>query len=335
MPRAVLLGFLWVLSLVLAGYVGLRIGISQGQPDATTDTMPGIPGHQPAAQPPPTVEPAPDRLQELNALEASNQLFAAIDLANQLLDIEPDNYALRFRLAALYRETQQPMPAISQLLTIRALSLNSDELAQARRAIDLITAETDQSFDQRNAVAEAIRFFEDVLVQEPSHDRHRMYLIRWLIRAEDLATAQRVLDETGLAGITQTELDSLQTLVTQRSNQLPVRRQGGAMFTDVYVTTDANVHRLTMLLDTGATLTAISLQKLRAIGARRTPHSVHAQTANGTVELPIYHLMELQAGPLTLNNVNVAALNEGLTQADGLLGLDILDQMPTPLLDQN
>eukprot|EP00752_Nemacystus_decipiens_P018081 g16213.t1 len=156
-------------------------------------------------------------------------------------------------------------------------------------------------------------------------------MTRWLIRNGDLETADRLLRETGLNGVSQAELAQAKADLALRRETLPVRRHGGALLTDISVMTEVDSAELTMVLDTGATLTAINLLRLRELGAERTPHSVQAQTANGAIELPIYRLDSVQVGALTLRRVPIAALLEPLAFGDGLLGLDILDQLPQPL----
>ena len=154
------------------------------------------------------------------------------------------------------------------------------------------------------------------------------------MQSGDLTAAERILAQTGTHGITSIELNELKDKLEQRSGTLAVQRRGGALLADIQAGTVHGESPLTMVVDTGATLTAISLTKLRELGATRTSFTVEAQTAHGRVTLPIYQLQSLVVGPLTLTDVKVAALTETLSTADGLLGLDIIDQLPNPIVTE-
>lgn len=267
----------------------------------------------------------------LQTLIAQGRDFAAIDWLEDRLLQEPSNFDLRFQLAELLDQTQQPSAAIQQLLTIRALSLDSADLQRARLQIDAIAARADERYQVSRQTQAALSFFQDLIVKEPNYDRHRLLLSQWLLRNDELATAERLLRETGLNGVTQAELDSALAEIQKRQQTLPIERRNGAMFADVTARTPTGDHTLNLLLDTGATLTAISIFKLREMEAIRTDYSIQAQTANGIVELPIYRLERLEAGPITLSDVAVAGLLEPGINSDGLLGLDVLDQLPHPI----
>ena len=304
----------------------------QSQSSIAVDTE-SPPETQPSALPALSAETktAQDPEAPLKALIAQGRSFSAIDWLEDRLLQDPNNSRLRFLLADLLDQTQQPSAAIQQLLTIRALSLNSAELQRARLQIDAIADRADQRYQASRQTQAALSFFQDLIVKEPNYDRHRLLLSQWLLRSGDLATAERLLRETGLNGVSQAELDSALAEIRTRQQTLPIERRNGAMFADVTVRTPRGDHTLNLLLDTGATLTAISIFKLREIEAVRTDYSIKAQTANGIVELPVYRLDRLEAGPVTLSDVAVAGLLEPGINSDGLLGLDVLDQLPHPI----
>ena len=337
MIRATTIGLVWLLTLCLAYYAGMQNSFfERPEKEAASAnlavTAPGnkLPSTQLiSAEEAPALRQASPDYQRLSHLVQSNKFFDAIELLNTMIAIEPSNIQLRFQLAELLDRTGQTRAAIAELLAVRTLSLVSSDLAEARRSIDRIAKTTNQAFKVSGNVFQAKAFFEDLIVLEPSYDRHRWHLIQWLIREDALDAAQRLFNETGLVGVTQAERDLIDEQLTEFGTTLQTRREAGAIFADILATTSHNVAKLNMLLDTGATMTAISLSKLRELGARRTRHIVNVQTANGMITLPIYELDQLDAGPLTLNNVSVVALTDGPPHADGLLGLDVLDQLPS------
>lgn len=85
-----------------------------------------------------------------------------------------------------------------------------------------------------------------------------------------------------------------------------------------------------LLLDTGATMTVISAQKLRDIRDRhpvRYKGTLAFNTANGTRRAPTYEISEFKLGPYTLEKIVVAEMDlHGQDGIDGLLGMNILGQ---------
>lgn len=324
--RKIVLAVIWLLSTSGTGYLGYLYGLEQTQPAALERTAVQAPD-----LPAPAVEtPQPD---PLDALIEAGRDFAAIELILERLSLTPSDQALRFKLADLYEKTHQFDAAISEFLAIRSLSLDQALISQARRRIDQIVRAADQRFQVRRSSAEAISFFERQTVQEPSYDLHRYFLAKWLLKTRDTDTAERIIRELGLSGITRIERDALRAELAESTSTLPVRREGNSIYADVEVTTPSGQTTLTLLVDTGASLTAISHYQLREMGAVRTPHRVRAQTANGTVEVPVYELLSITGGPLTLEYFLVGSLNELPDHVDGLLGLDFLDQLPVPIVN--
>ena len=322
--RKVVLSIFWIASVTGAGYIGYQFGQQQTeQPEIVQ-----------IEQPPVVVKTAqqPER-DPLKDLIESERYFAAIDLVLNRLALNPNDHTLRITLADLYEKTHQFDAAISELLTIRSLSLDEALIGYARRQIDQIVRGAHERFEVRRSTEEAISFFERQTVQEPSYDLHRYFLAKWLLKSRDTDTAERIIRELGLAGITSMERDAIRAELAQSTSTLPIRRQGNSIYADIEVATPAGKTTLTMLVDTGASLTAISHYQLREMGAVRTPHKVRAQTANGTVEVPVYELLSITGGPLTLEYFLVGSLNELPDHVDGLLGLDFLDQLPVPIVN--
>ncbi|NKB99938.1 MAG: tetratricopeptide repeat protein [Pseudomonadales bacterium] len=333
MSRIVLV-IAWAFSLILAAYAGMRYeqlnAPSETAQPVTTTVKTTVPVKKTAE---PLDQVTGSSEEPIQALINGGRYFAAIELILAALSETPDDFDLRFLLASLYNETHQFDEAISELLTIRSLSLDDQELSRARREIDQIARSADQRFVTRRASNEAIAFFERQTVQEPSYDLHRYLLAKWLLNSGVTSSAERLIQELGLSGVTSSERDALKEKLVQLRSRLPIRREGSAMYADVEVTTPTGTSTLTLLVDTGATLTAISQLQLRELGATRTPHRVQAQTANGTIDVAVYGLQSISGGPLTLDYFLVGALGDLPDHVDGLLGLDFLDQLPVPIVN--
>jgi len=87
---------------------------------------------------------------------------------------------------------------------------------------------------------------------------------------------------------------------------------------------------VTLLIDTGASLTTLSRDSFAALSSGVDVREVGSrlfQTANGVTKGTVYTFSELNIGPYTLRNTPVAVLDFSLSSnVDGLLGMNILGQ---------
>lgn len=91
----------------------------------------------------------------------------------------------------------------------------------------------------------------------------------------------------------------------------------------------ANGVSANMLLDTGASTTAISLDKFRQIDSAYTQllGRFSVNTAGGMIQAPIYKIAQIEIGANTLSNVSIMVLpSDNLSAYDGLLGMNVLSQ---------
>jgi clan AA aspartic protease (TIGR02281 family) len=94
---------------------------------------------------------------------------------------------------------------------------------------------------------------------------------------------------------------------------------------------------LQLLIDTGASLTILTPAVLeqRGIRYRDTGKRGLFNTANGTVEAPIYKLDTLAVGDWQVRNIEIGVMDLGVgTDVDGLLGMNFLHHFQF-FIDQN
>ena len=93
-----------------------------------------------------------------------------------------------------------------------------------------------------------------------------------------------------------------------------------------------------MLIDTGASTTAISRQKFKALFKTVETKFVgqfNVQTANGVVRSPMYQFASLEIAQAKVRNINVMVLPlDELGHSDGLLGMNFLREFDFRI-DQN
>lgn len=112
---------------------------------------------------------------------------------------------------------------------------------------------------------------------------------------------------------------------SQRSNDIvvPLIAAGSSFLVDVSI--ERQHSRL--LLDTGASITALSTELIQRLKLTPTGQSIQLSTANGITSSLLYRANSLSLGRLTLTNMIVAEI--GLSRRsgfDGLLGTDALNQ---------
>jgi predicted aspartyl protease len=81
-------------------------------------------------------------------------------------------------------------------------------------------------------------------------------------------------------------------------------------------------------VDTGATITSLSKVALRRLGASREDANVRLQTASGIIDADLYRVAALEIEGRLFENLRVVELPIEISGVDGLLGVDILDQLP-------
>ena len=103
---------------------------------------------------------------------------------------------------------------------------------------------------------------------------------------------------------------------------VPLTRQGNSFL----LNTAINGNTVPMLLDTGASITALSAQQIQHLRLPALGQTITLRTANGLRTAPLYQVDTLQLGQLTINNLTVAEIDFGDdTQVQGLLGTDTLN----------
>ena len=112
-------------------------------------------------------------------------------------------------------------------------------------------------------------------------------------------------------------------LLDSNSIVVPLQRSGSSYLVDVVI----NQSPVTLLLDTGASITALSETVVDRLRLDKTNRRVRLSTANGTRTSNIYRADSLQLNSVQLNKVAVVEIKLGSrSRIDGLLGTDILQQ---------
>ncbi|WP_160181383.1 TIGR02281 family clan AA aspartic protease [Paraglaciecola mesophila] len=225
------------------------------------------------------------------------------------------------------------------------LPLSNAQQTQVQNTITRLTNDTITQLKQANSWDILAQFVEPLLQVSPTD--------RGLILA--LATAyarqqQAGLMENALASIRYDDPQAMEIrhIIAQynddaiakrddsaNSDSPPINTPAGGMsielqkYGDQYVVeTRLSAQQVHFLIDTGASTTAISRQKFKALFKAVETKFVgqfNVQTANGVVRSPMYQFASLEIGKAKVKNVNVMVLPlDELGHSDGLLGMNFL-----------
>ncbi|MFU8818067.1 MAG: TIGR02281 family clan AA aspartic protease, partial [Pseudomonadales bacterium] len=251
----------------------------------------------------------------------AGRMTAARALLDAYLDYDPYDVEALLLDADLRQMQGRGLAALDPLLALLQFSDDGDAVARARAKLALLVGVHETQLANRGEVSALIRFFEDLTVRDPSHDGHRLRLARWLLQGGRAADAERVLAQTGVAGVDpQARADLLADVRLARSG-LPLEYGDNAM----HVRASLGGRPLRLLVDTGATTTVISRDRAIALGASATGERVLVRTAAGLVEAELHRVMEFELGALQLEALTVLVLDQRLPDGvDGLLGMDVI-----------
>ncbi len=112
---------------------------------------------------------------------------------------------------------------------------------------------------------------------------------------------------------------------TSESNSITVLPSAGGHF---HVETTVNGSPLRMMVDTGATVVALTKEDARRIGVNPTPadFKVIISTANGNVRAAPILLKEITIGEISVRNVGAVVQPDSLMQ-ESLLGMSFLSKL--------
>lgn len=243
---------------------------------------------------------------------------------------EPGDVQAQFMLSdswQMYAEWQRALEPLFSVL--RVPPTPADGVAARRRAQLLINAREQQLLNTGD-IAGLVSFFQWLTQAEPDYDGHRLSLVRWLLRSDDVAAAERLFKETGNVGITDAARRSVAEEIAVRRSSIPVEREGSALYTSVRLAGRAGQPRssLRLLIDTGASMTSLSVQVLEKLNAQRLGHRLEVRTANSSLEAEVYRVFDLQVGDVNIGDIDVLALPELPAGVNGLLGMDVLNRFP-------
>jgi len=269
----------------------------------------------------------PDAVSRAQALIRDGRVREALALIEAHLVESANDAEALFLLSDLRQMTGDVDAALDPLLDILRFPPTPEDGDRARQRLQLLINAREQQLIHAGDLAALVAYFERLVQAEPAWDGHRLKLARWLARSGQLDEASRLLREVGTTGVTEEEIEALATEIELASTALPLEREGGALYARASVSGPRRSASYRLLVDTGATMTGLSEQRLVAMGAERIRERASVHTAGGVVELPVYRITRLALGPLVVQDLPVLGFEELPGDADGLLGTDVLQRL--------
>jgi len=262
-------------------------------------------------------------LLEGELIELTKPLSTAIvhyyDLAELPLSTETLSF-IDAKIATLYQQAQTQLIQDEQWELVARLNEPLYQRIPDARHYTLNLAEA-------YAYQQKLTLMEDVLAALPSNDRDANIIRNKAYEMRDIANADNTLSESKPAP-SEAEAARYQTRVA-------LERIGDQYRLDV----KALNQKATMILDTGASTTAISSRLFARLGRMRNLTFIgnfNIRTASGTIEAPLVQIPRFYFAGYEFNDVSAIVLPEdALPDADGLLGMNVLGQFDFAIMPQS
>ncbi|WP_032095969.1 MULTISPECIES: retropepsin-like aspartic protease family protein [unclassified Alteromonas] len=294
-------------------------------------------------------------LSELNALLHSGDMAALAASLNRQLKISPLSEPLLLLEAELIRQTKPLPTALLNYYDLADLPLSNTALIEINEKIQTLYQQAQQQFSRSHQWELVAKLNEPLFQRVPDNKTFTVNLatayahqLKVTLMEDVLAAlpfndpdAQAIRDIASDQQIAATEPDSdttgepqLQDSFLEEGNNVRVKLE--RIGNSYHVNAVALNQQAFMILDTGASTTAISSNLYARLGKMRNLNFIgifNVQTASGSVEAPLVRIPEFRFAGYTFNDVSAIVLpEEALPDADGLLGMNILGEFDFSIL---
>lgn len=281
--------------------------------------------HEPTSE---QIVEVPDDQERALAAFVSGDLLLAGGLANAALDLDPRaSWALTLR-ADIAEKGGDRRSAINYLLEILDYPDDLDLVEPTSARLELLIAAFVQRQVEGHQTAAVVELYRDLVQRFPANDRYRFELARWMTVKGDFDGADYIAGTIG-HGVDDSRVEALQRQIDARS-PLPLREAEKlpfpALVSEHRIVAQVSMggRELSLLVDTGATITAINESVLARIDAAKELRTLTIATAAGPTQADVYLVNTVAVGQLRMGELRVIGLRAELDDVDGLLGMDVL-----------
>ncbi len=256
--------------------------------------------------------------------------LAAQALTSYVLVFYRDVDAL-LRLARIHEQQQDHQQSLLRLQEAHAAAHTPAELAHIQARIDRVLGDFTQKLASSKDHNGIVSLYRTMIERQPNHAPYYLTLAQAHIAADSPQAALAALHYIEFDPVVGTQaremmqhLDDVHrdSISDQNLSTVPLIPKGKHFIVNAYV----NGLPVTLMLDTGASITVIKSRLVRSAGISIDhSHIVTLSTANGRTNAPIANLNEIKLGNQTIAPFTVVVLDlEELAGVDGLLGMDFL-----------
>ncbi|WP_420933245.1 retropepsin-like aspartic protease family protein [Alteromonas sp. A081] len=297
-------------------------------------------------------------LSELNALLNSGDLAALSVELNRQLKVSPLSEPLLLLEAELIRQNKPLPTALLNYYDLADLPLSKKALVEINEKIQTLYQQAQQQLSQSQQWELVAKLNEPLFQRVPDNKTFTLNLATAYAHQNKVTLMEDILaalpfndpDARAIRNIafeqqvtatdpdTETTRDPLRqdSLLSENDNvRVNLDRRGNSY----HVNAEVLNQRALMILDTGASTTAISSNLYARLGKMRNLTFIgifNVQTASGSVEAPLVRIPEFRFAGYMFNNVSAIVLpEEALPDADGLLGMNILGEFDFSILPKD
>ena len=217
----------------------------------------------------------------------------------------------------------------------------AEDISQTLREILTSSSHLRSIFENRGDELSIKNMYERILHVASNAPRFQLELAYSHLRLKEEVEARTLLEQLifdpDLGAVAQETLDLLNNsnAVVEVKPEPPKRRRPNGIVvpleshgTSFIVNTRVEQLNTRLLLDTGASITALSRNLVDRLNLQPLNRQIRLNTANGTTTANLYRVERLQLGRLVLNDIVIADIDMGGTSNfQGLLGTDALNKL--------
>jgi len=270
-------------------------------------------------------------MQQITLLNNKNRNDQAYKLLLAYLEFEYDDVDALVLMARLHRSQGNYLAAIDTLYKARSYAHGADKITQTNRQIRSLVSAYKDILNTRSDPLALLELYGRLTELEPDYALNYIGLAEAHIALGNSEDARRAL---GLADLDPQVSDRARELLAKINQTPPLEmdgtsavflRRSGDQFA-VEATLNGSI-QVTLLLDTGASLSIISYDTLARLGVSSDESDKFGwfNTANGVVKAPIVSLAGLTVGGHIAENIEVGVMDVSESgEIDGLLGMNFL-----------
>lgn len=229
--------------------------------------------------------------------------------------------------------------AFDASLQVSLLQNDGLELSKLFARLTKVAATLRASLEQQGDQLGVHQIYDRLYKAHPGHPRFQLELAHSFLRLSNTAEARPLLQQLQydlefgelsrdmLARLDQKQDEAVAASEPQQASpdiEIPLRRLGTNLIADIAI----NNQTVALLLDTGASITALDHQLISRLGLQVTGQAIRLSTANGVREARLYRARRIKLGRFLLNDHIIAGIDlDGSSQFSGLLGTDLLNNL--------